>query len=204
MTGAAAKAKHTTKAHIVGAFQKVGKSMAGFHGDVAVDGTRKQVSQRRMDGIAYSRISLRKSVLGLISCSTEDTQRTMAVWSVGSGRYAVGLWLTKYSISRKVGWYDWTYHPGAKKRYQRSPDDLLRSPDREERDIRPPHRRYRGNQEGQPLLQSRLCRRLMITGTRLDVPYSLRLGIRRRGGRSRLDTSIQDCSAADCRGEWGD
>lgn len=44
ITATAVKAKHKTKAHILGAFQKAGKKMAAFHGDVAVDGTKKQVS----------------------------------------------------------------------------------------------------------------------------------------------------------------
>jgi len=43
MTGATAVAKHKTKSHFLSVFQKAGKKMAGFHGDVAVDGARKQV-----------------------------------------------------------------------------------------------------------------------------------------------------------------
>ena len=43
VTEAAVKAKHKTKSHFLGVFQKAGKKMAGFHGDVAVDGARKQV-----------------------------------------------------------------------------------------------------------------------------------------------------------------
>ena len=43
MTEMAEKAKHKTKSHFLGMFQKAGKKMAGFHGDVSVDGTRKQV-----------------------------------------------------------------------------------------------------------------------------------------------------------------
>lgn len=41
---AMAKAKVKSKSHILGAFRSVGKKMAGFKGDVAVDGARKQVS----------------------------------------------------------------------------------------------------------------------------------------------------------------
>ena len=37
------QAKVKTKSHILGAFRSVGKKMAGFKGDVAVDGARKQV-----------------------------------------------------------------------------------------------------------------------------------------------------------------
>ena len=43
ITQAAATAKHKTKSHFLGVFQKAGKKMAGFHGDVAVDGAKKQV-----------------------------------------------------------------------------------------------------------------------------------------------------------------
>lgn len=43
MTGATAVVKHKTKSHFLSVFQKAGKKMAGFHGDVAVDGARKQV-----------------------------------------------------------------------------------------------------------------------------------------------------------------
>lgn len=38
------QAKVKTKSHILGAFRSVGKKMAGFKGDVSVDGARKQVS----------------------------------------------------------------------------------------------------------------------------------------------------------------
>jgi hypothetical protein len=44
MTEAAAKAKHKTKSQVLGLFQKAGKKMAGFHGDVAVDGTKQKAS----------------------------------------------------------------------------------------------------------------------------------------------------------------
>lgn len=47
MTEAAAKMKHKTKSHFLGVFQKAGKKMAGVHGDVAVDGKRKQVRLTR-------------------------------------------------------------------------------------------------------------------------------------------------------------
>ncbi|KIR55879.1 hypothetical protein I315_01761 [Cryptococcus gattii Ru294] len=40
----AAKTKHKTKSHIAGVFKSAGKHMAGFRGDVMVDGARKQVS----------------------------------------------------------------------------------------------------------------------------------------------------------------
>lgn len=40
----AAKTKHKTKSHITGVFKSAGKHMAGFRGDVKVDGARKQVS----------------------------------------------------------------------------------------------------------------------------------------------------------------
>lgn len=43
MTEVAAKTKHKTKAAFLGVFKKAGKTAAGFNGDVAVDGTRKQV-----------------------------------------------------------------------------------------------------------------------------------------------------------------
>ncbi|WWC89593.1 uncharacterized protein L201_004518 [Kwoniella dendrophila CBS 6074] len=42
LTEAATKAKHKTKSHILGAFKAAGKKMAAFHGDVAVDGSKKQ------------------------------------------------------------------------------------------------------------------------------------------------------------------
>ena len=42
-TGAAIKAKHKTKGAFMGVLQKAGRKMAGFHGDVSVDGTTKQV-----------------------------------------------------------------------------------------------------------------------------------------------------------------
>ena len=45
ITQAAATAKHKTKSHFLGVFQKAGKKMAGFHGDVAVDGAKKQVCE---------------------------------------------------------------------------------------------------------------------------------------------------------------
>ncbi|WVQ82424.1 hypothetical protein IAT38_004552 [Cryptococcus sp. DSM 104549] len=41
-TEIAVKAKHKTKSHLMGMFKHAGKTMAGFRGDVAVDGTRKQ------------------------------------------------------------------------------------------------------------------------------------------------------------------
>ncbi len=41
MAEAAAKTKHKTKSAFLGVFQKAGKKMAGFHGDVAVDGAVK-------------------------------------------------------------------------------------------------------------------------------------------------------------------
>lgn len=44
MEAAAVKVKHKTKSHLLGALQNVTKKMAGFHGDVAVDGHRKRVS----------------------------------------------------------------------------------------------------------------------------------------------------------------
>lgn len=43
------QAKVKTKSHILGAFRSVGKKMAGFKGDVAIDGTRKQVSPSLAD-----------------------------------------------------------------------------------------------------------------------------------------------------------
>ncbi|ORX36894.1 hypothetical protein BD324DRAFT_627598 [Kockovaella imperatae] len=39
----AEKAKVKTKSHIITAFQKAGKKLAGFHGDVSVDGAKKQI-----------------------------------------------------------------------------------------------------------------------------------------------------------------
>ncbi|KAL7421556.1 hypothetical protein Q5752_003325 [Cryptotrichosporon argae] len=42
----ATKAKVKTKSHILGAFKAVGKKMAGFHGDVAVDGARKKIGTK--------------------------------------------------------------------------------------------------------------------------------------------------------------
>lgn len=38
------KAKVKTKSHVLGAFKGIGKKMAGFRGDVAVDGEQKVVS----------------------------------------------------------------------------------------------------------------------------------------------------------------
>ncbi|WRT66094.1 uncharacterized protein IL334_003047 [Kwoniella shivajii] len=49
LTEAATKAKHKTKSHIMGAFKAAGKKMAGFHGDVAVDGTKKQARTEAID-----------------------------------------------------------------------------------------------------------------------------------------------------------
>ncbi|WVQ99136.1 hypothetical protein IAU59_006268 [Kwoniella sp. CBS 9459] len=49
ITEVATKAKHKTKAHILGAFKAAGKKMAGFHGDVAVDGTKKQARINETD-----------------------------------------------------------------------------------------------------------------------------------------------------------
>ncbi|ODN79884.1 hypothetical protein L202_03778 [Cryptococcus amylolentus CBS 6039] len=43
-TEAAVKAKHKTKTHLTNAFRSAGKHLAGFRGDVSVDGARKQVS----------------------------------------------------------------------------------------------------------------------------------------------------------------
>jgi len=57
---AAVKTKHKTKAAITGLFQKTGKKLAGFRGDVLVDGARKQVKYRYRfanviaDGLATS------------------------------------------------------------------------------------------------------------------------------------------------------
>jgi len=57
---AAVKTKHKTKAAITGLFQKTGKKLAGFRGDVVVDGARKQVRYRYRfanilaDGLATS------------------------------------------------------------------------------------------------------------------------------------------------------
>ena len=45
---AAVKAKHKTKGAFMGVLQKAGRKMAGFHGDVSVDGTTKQVRSRSM------------------------------------------------------------------------------------------------------------------------------------------------------------
>ncbi len=42
-TEAAVKTKHKTKEKILGVFKSAGKTMAGFHGDVSVDGTKKKV-----------------------------------------------------------------------------------------------------------------------------------------------------------------
>ena len=47
MTEATTKAKKKTKGRFMGVLQKAGKKMAGFHGDVSVDGTRKHVSDFR-------------------------------------------------------------------------------------------------------------------------------------------------------------
>lgn len=44
------KAKVKTKSHVLGAFKGLGKKMAGFRGDVAVDGKETRVS----DGLASS------------------------------------------------------------------------------------------------------------------------------------------------------
>jgi len=41
----AIKAKHKTKEKVMGVFRSAGKKMAGFHGDVSVDGTKKKVSR---------------------------------------------------------------------------------------------------------------------------------------------------------------
>ncbi|OCF31032.1 hypothetical protein I316_07303 [Kwoniella heveanensis BCC8398] len=49
LTEAATKAKHKTKSHILGAFKAAGKKMAAFHGDVAVDGTKKQARINETD-----------------------------------------------------------------------------------------------------------------------------------------------------------
>ena len=38
------KAKVKTKSHVLGLFKSGAKKMAGFHGDVSVDGARKHVS----------------------------------------------------------------------------------------------------------------------------------------------------------------
>jgi hypothetical protein len=43
---AATQANVKTKSHILGAVRSIGKRMAGFHGDVSVDGARKSVSTR--------------------------------------------------------------------------------------------------------------------------------------------------------------
>lgn len=52
------KAKVKAKSHILGAFRSVGKKMAGFKGDVAVDGTAKKVSviewQPSADGVDWN------------------------------------------------------------------------------------------------------------------------------------------------------
>lgn len=42
----AAKTKHKTKSHITGVFKSAGKHMAGFRGDVKVDGARKQIGDK--------------------------------------------------------------------------------------------------------------------------------------------------------------
>ncbi|WVQ88729.1 hypothetical protein IAS59_002466 [Cryptococcus gattii] len=42
----AAKTKHKTKSHIAGVFKSAGKHMAGFRGDVMVDGARKQIGDK--------------------------------------------------------------------------------------------------------------------------------------------------------------
>ncbi|WVO22305.1 uncharacterized protein IAS62_003635 [Cryptococcus decagattii] len=42
----AAKTKHKTKSHIAGVFKSAGKHMAGFKGDVMVDGARKQIGDK--------------------------------------------------------------------------------------------------------------------------------------------------------------
>ncbi|CAD6577000.1 MAG: hypothetical protein TREMPRED_001836 [Tremellales sp. Tagirdzhanova-0007] len=52
ITQAAATAKHKTKSHFLGVFQKAGKKMAGFHGDVAVDGAKKQFGTK-IDKLFY-------------------------------------------------------------------------------------------------------------------------------------------------------
>ncbi|WVW83609.1 hypothetical protein I302_105630 [Kwoniella bestiolae CBS 10118] len=49
LTEATAKAKHKTKSHILGAFKSVGKKMAAFNGDVAVDGSKKQARIEAID-----------------------------------------------------------------------------------------------------------------------------------------------------------
>ncbi|KAK8864161.1 hypothetical protein IAR55_001407 [Kwoniella newhampshirensis] len=49
VTEAAVKAKHKTKSHILGAFKSAGKKMAAFHGDVAVDGTKKQARMEEVE-----------------------------------------------------------------------------------------------------------------------------------------------------------
>ncbi|WWD17538.1 hypothetical protein CI109_101979 [Kwoniella shandongensis] len=49
VTEAAVKAKHKTKSHILGVFKSAGKKMAAFHGDVAVDGTKKQARMEEIE-----------------------------------------------------------------------------------------------------------------------------------------------------------
>ncbi|ODN79885.1 hypothetical protein, variant [Cryptococcus amylolentus CBS 6039] len=45
-TEAAVKAKHKTKTHLTNAFRSAGKHLAGFRGDVSVDGARKQIGDK--------------------------------------------------------------------------------------------------------------------------------------------------------------
>lgn len=46
ITHMATKAKVKTKSQIVGAFKGLGKKMAGFHGDVSVDGQKKKIGNK--------------------------------------------------------------------------------------------------------------------------------------------------------------
>jgi hypothetical protein len=56
MAAAATKTKIKTKSKVMGVFRSAGKKMAGFHGDVAVDGTKKTVCSRVFEGQVLIRV----------------------------------------------------------------------------------------------------------------------------------------------------
>lgn len=92
----AAKTKHHTKQAITHIFQKAGKKMAGFRGDVSVDGAPKDVSSSTHHQTLIVSPSLERLETRSTNSSSAEMPKTRDHWS-----------LTRLGLTEKTGTLCW-------------------------------------------------------------------------------------------------